>query len=71
MRPKPASTIPREIVDCIAHDREPCLREVWSVAERIWREIGNGAKIAIDSTGKPDPRRISFHVARAALTGRR
>ena len=64
------STIPRRVVDCIAHGREPSVQELCAVAEHIRSDV-KGRRDKSDSTGFSDcaARLIGFRAAHAALTG--
>lgn len=64
------STIPRPIVDCITHGREPSVKELCAVAARIRSDV-SGRRDKSGSTGLSDSaaRLIGFGAAHAALTG--
>jgi len=64
-------TIPPPIVDCIAHAREPDVRELCAVADHIRadlrsRRVGTGGALTIPDEAM---RLVSFRAAHAALTG--
>ncbi len=65
-------TIPRAIIDCIAHARQPSEQELCVVADHIrtdllgWKCADQGAAAEIKG---PAMRSISFRAARAALMG--
>lgn len=59
-------TIPREIIDCMVHGREPNSQEVFRVAGHIWRDIvGAKSEGALASVAG----RSSLRAAQAALAG--
>jgi len=65
----PCATIPREIVECIAHGREPSVQELGRVARTIWRDIHGGDSGGLDLSASPAARHLSFRAAHAALAG--
>jgi len=63
------TTIPQEIIDCIAHDREPRVRDLKKVADHIRADIrGNRAG---DQGSRDDrlERMMSLRAAVAAMAG--
>lgn len=64
---KQPETIPREIIDCIADNREPNPQELWRVAGHIWRDVAGRRREF--GTERPHINRLSIQAARAALTG--
>jgi hypothetical protein len=66
----PGSTIPQPIVDCIAHGREPSIRELCAVAAHIRADLrGRKDKPHLTSVSEPAARLLGFRAAHAALTG--
>lgn len=64
-------TIPTAIIDCIAHAREPCVRELYTVADHIRSDLRGHTAGATKAAKIPDAaaRLLCLHAARAALTG--
>ncbi len=65
----PPATIPREIVECIAHGREPSVQELGRVARTISRDIFGGDARGLARSANPAARNLSFRAAHAALAG--
>lgn len=66
----PGSTIPRPIVDCIAHGREPSVRELCAVAAHIRADLqGRKDKPNPTRDSEPAARLLGLRAAHAALTG--
>jgi len=64
------ATVPCEIVDCIAHAREPSAQELWRVAGHIRRDFGDSVPgTRFDVPHVDDVSRLSLRAARAALAG--
>lgn len=64
-------TIPTAIVDCIAHAREPGVRELCAVADHIRSDLRGHAAGGAKPGKTPDAaaRLLSLRAAHAALTG--
>ena len=67
----PPATIAREVIDCIAHGRDPSSDELASVASRIWNDIrGSRSAFAWGELGHDSSERLlSLKAAHAALSG--
>lgn len=64
------STIPREIIDCIAQGREPRSGELFIVANHIWSDLyGSCASPATGGAQAGFCGHISYRAARTALSG--
>jgi hypothetical protein len=64
-------TIPHPVIDCIAHDRQPNVREFRAVAEHIRSDLRGRGADAPKALAMPEPaiRVMSYRAAHAALTG--
>ncbi len=63
------STIPQEVIECIADGREPSVQELGRVARDIWRDICGDDSQAIPPAMHAKARHLSFRAALAALAG--
>lgn len=64
-------TIPSAIIDCIAHAREPGVRDLCAVADHIRSDLrGRASEAAKPATlSEAAARLLSMRAAHAALTG--
>lgn len=64
-------TIPSAVIDCIAHAREPGVRDLCAVADHIRSDLrGRPAGAARPATiSEAAARRLSMRAAHVALTG--
>ena len=63
--------IPDQLVDCIANDRDPTVRELFALAERMWTDA-SGARSAFAWGGLPPAstdRLVALRSAQLALSG--